>query len=139
MQKLNIEQTALTPGIRFSPDENIFFIRGTSSPEDVRALYYPVIDWIRKFTEEALNGKYKSFTNENPLRFQIDLNYFNSSSAKFFYDILLELNKLPHAGFPVNVEWYYDEDDTDMKEAGADISLLVEMEFTFIAKPSENL
>jgi len=138
MQKLNIERTALTPGIRFSPDENVFFIRGTSSPEDVRALYYPVTDWIRKFTEEVLNGKYKSFSNENSLRFQIDLNYFNSSSAKFFYDILLELNKLPYAGVPVNVEWYYDEEDTDMKEAGADISLLVEMEFTFIAKPSED-
>ncbi len=59
MQKLNIEQTLLTPGIRFSPDENIFFIRGTSTPEDVRALYYPVIDWIRKFIDEALKGGYK--------------------------------------------------------------------------------
>ena len=138
MQKLNIERTPVTPGIRFSPDENVFFIRGTSSPEDVRALYYPVIDWIRKFIDEALNGGYKIYNAENPVRFQIDPDYFNSSSAKFFYDILIELKKLPPAGLPVNVEWYYDEEDTDMKEAGADISLLVEMEFTYIAKPSEN-
>jgi hypothetical protein len=138
MQKLNIEQTALTPRIRFSPEENIFLIRGTSSPEDVRALYYPVIDWVRNFTEEALQGRFKSFNALNPLRFQIDLNYFNSSSAKFFYDILIELNKLPPAGLPVNIEWYYNAEDTDMKEAGADISLLVGMEFTYIEKPSEN-
>ena len=46
-----------------------------------------------------------------------------------------KLNKLPPAGLPVNVEWYFDEKDTDMKEAGADISLLVDMEFTYIAKP----
>jgi len=138
MQRLIIEQTALTPAIKFSPDENIFFIRGTSSPEDVRELYYPVIDWIRKFTGEALTGEYKSFTGENPLRFQIDLNYFNSSSAKFLYDIIMELNKLPPAGFPVKVEWYYDEEDTDMKGAGSDISLLVKMDFTFIPKRSES-
>jgi len=34
MQKLNIEPTPITPAIRFSPDENVFFIRGKSSPED---------------------------------------------------------------------------------------------------------
>jgi histidinol phosphatase-like PHP family hydrolase len=38
---------------------------------------------------------------------------------------------------PVKVEWYYDEEDSDMKEAGADISLLVGMEFTYIPKPSQ--
>jgi len=137
MQKLNIEQTPLTPGIRFSPDENVFFIRGTSTPEDVRAMYYPVIDWVRKFIAEAMKGGYKIFNSENPLRFQVDLTYFNSSSAKFFYDILMELAKLPPAGLPVKVEWYYDEEDSDMKEAGADISLLVGMEFTYIPKPSQ--
>jgi hypothetical protein len=32
------------------------------------------------------------------------------------------------------VEWYYDEEDLDQKEAGADIALLAGMEFIFIAK-----
>ena len=137
MQKLNIEPTPITPAIRFSPDENVFFIRGKSSPEDVRALYHPVREWTKGFVDEVLKGGYKNYNSENPLRFQIDLTYFNSSSAKFFFDILKELKKLPEAGFPVNVEWYYEEDDSDMKEAGDDISLLVEMGFTFIEKPAE--
>jgi hypothetical protein len=137
MQKLIIEPTVITPGIRFSPDENVFYIRGKSSPEDVRALYYPVIEWIKEFTGEVLKGGYKIYNNENPLRFQIDLTYFNSSSAKFFFDILIELKKLQAAGLPVKVEWYYEEDDSDMKEAGADISLLVEMEFAYIEKPAD--
>lgn len=136
MQKFYIEPANLTPAIMFSPDENIFYIRGKSSPEDVRALYYPVIDWIKRFIEEILRGEYKTFTSKNHLRLQIDLSYFNSSSAKFFYDILIELKKLPPAGFPVVVEWYYDEEDIDMKEAGADIAQLVEIEFTYIEKPS---
>jgi hypothetical protein len=137
MQKFIIEPTPITPAIKFSPDQNVFFIRGKSSPEDVRALYYPVIEWIKGFIDEVLKGAYKIYNNENPLIFQIDLTYFNSSSAKFFYDILMELKKLPPAGYPVNVEWYYEEDDSDMKEAGTDISLLVEMEFKYIEKPAD--
>jgi hypothetical protein len=118
----------------FSPDENVFYIRGTSSPEDVRKLYYPVIEWQNKFVEEILKGELKNFNTENPLRFQIDLSYFNSSSAKFNFDMLSELKKLPSAGIPVNVEWHSDDDDKDMKEAGVDFSQLVGMEFTFIPK-----
>jgi hypothetical protein len=136
MQKLLIEPAQRTPGIMFSPDENVFYIRGTSSPEDVRKLYYPVIEWMNKFVEEILKGELKTFNTENPLRFQIDLSYFNSSSAKFLFDLLSELKKLPPAGIPINVEWHYDEDDKDMKEAGVDFSQLVGVEFTFIPKPS---
>ena len=135
MQKLIIDPGNRTPSIMLSPDENVFYIRGTSSPEDVRKLYYPVIEWINTFTEEILKVEYKTLNNENPLRFQFDLKYFNSASAKFFFDILSKLNKLPSAGIPVNVEWYYNEEDTDMKEAGIDFSYLLGMEFTFIPKP----
>jgi len=44
------------------------------------------------------------------------------------------LKRLDSSGYPVKVEWYYDEEDSDMKEAGADISMLVEMEFDLIPK-----
>jgi hypothetical protein len=135
MQKLHISQTATTPEIKLSPWENQFFIRGTSSPEDVRALYYPVIDWMKEFIDDAIGGEYKMFDKDNPVQFHIDLTYFNSSSAKFIYDILTELKRLLSAGIPVKVWWSYDEEDSDMKEAGADIALLVEMEFSYVVKP----
>lgn len=134
MQKLYIEPSKISPEIRFSPDENIFIIRGNSSPEDVRALYYPVIEWIKIFIDDVIEGEYRIFTPENPMRFQTDLEYFNSSSAKFYYDIFTELKRLIAANIPVVVEWYYDGEDIDQKDAGADIALLAGMEFTFIAK-----
>jgi hypothetical protein len=65
---------------------------------------------------------------------QADLEYFNSSSAKFFYDIFSELKRLGTNNIPVIVEWFYDEEDIDQKEAGLDIALLVEMEFVFVPK-----
>jgi len=137
MQNLYIEQTLTTPEINFSPSENIFLIRGTSSPEDVRALYYPVIEWIKIFIDDLLEGEYKHFNNKNPLKFRIDMSYFNSSSAKFFYDIFSELKRVTSSDIPVIVEWCYDEEDNDMKEAGEDIAQLAEMKFTYIPKPRE--
>jgi hypothetical protein len=137
MQTLFIEHTENTPEINFSPEENIFLIRGKSSPEDVRALYYPVIEWIKIFIDDLLEGEYMNFNQENPLNFQIDMSYFNSSSAKFFYDIFCELKRVTTSDIPIAIKWYYDEEDLDMRDAGNDISQLAELEFTYIPKPKE--
>ena len=134
MQKLYIGPTQSTPEINFSPAENIFIIRGTSSPEDVRALYYPVIEWLRIFVDDVLEGELPQYSLENPVRLQTDLEYFNSSSAKFLFDIFTELKRLLTKNVRLNIEWYYDREDLDQKEAGTDISLLVELDFTFIQK-----
>jgi len=135
MQKLYIEPTDLTPEIKFSPDENIFVISGISSPEDVRALYYPVIDWIRTFVDDIMGGTVKVYHKDSPLKMHVDLSYFNSSSAKFLFDIFSELKRLKSSEVPVVVEWFHEAEDTDMREAGSDIAELVEMEFTYIVKP----
>jgi hypothetical protein len=134
MKQLFVKQTATTPEINFSPDENIFIIRGNSSPEDVRAMYYPVIEWIKIFVDDVIEGEYNNFSSENPVKLQVDLDYFNSSSAKFLYDIFSELKRLIDNKKTVVVEWFYDEIDSDHKEAGMDIALLVEMEFIYIPK-----
>jgi hypothetical protein len=134
MRSFFIEKTELSPEIHFSPDQNIFIIQGNSAPEDVRALYYPVIEWIKTFVDDVIRGAIKKYTPQNPLVVQIDLFYFNSSSAKFLFDIVTELKRLSINNIPVIVEWLYDEDDLDQKEAGQDIACLVEMEFVYISK-----
>jgi hypothetical protein len=135
MQKLFIEPTDATPLINFSPDENIFVISGISSPEDVRALYYPVIEWIRTFVDDIIEGAVSVFHKGSPVKMHIDLSYFNSSSAKFLFDIFSELKRLKSSEVPVVVEWLHEAEDIDMREAGSDIAELVEMEFTFVVKP----
>jgi len=134
MKKLYISPTSTIPEVIFSPEENIFIIRGNSSPEDVRAIYYPIIEWVKDFSNDILNETNIYFTAENPLCLKIDLVYFNSSSAKFLFDIIHELKELTKIGVPVKIDWLYDEEDIDMKDAGYDISLLLEMEFNYISK-----
>ena len=136
MQELHISPTSTSPEVHFSPEENIFLIRGISTPEDVRALYYPVIEWIKNYINELLIAKLKNKNDkgEASLKFKIDLEYFNSSSAKFLYDIFMELQRLIPADVPFLVEWVYEKEDLDLKEAGSDIASLAGMEFIFVAK-----
>lgn len=134
MQQLFIEKTVSTPEIHFSPDDNIFKIKGKSAPEDVRAMYYPVIEWITIFIDDVIEGEIKKYSPEKPFVIQIDLFYFNSSSAKFLYDIFSELKRLLTIKIPVMVEWFYDDDDPDQKEAGLDIANMLDMEFVYVPK-----
>lgn len=131
MEKLHINPTPNTPEIVFSPADNIFEISGISAPEDVRAIYYPVIDWFSKFSGEIRSGSYV-FTARNPLVIKVKLEYFNSSSTKFLFDIFTELKHLKDNRVPVIVEWHYDENDPDIKDAGRDIASILGMEFTYV-------
>lgn len=121
--------TDLTPEIILAPGENRFVIAGKSAPEDVRGLYYPVIEWMEEFASEVRKGH--SYTDKNPIKIVLDLEYFNSSSAKFLFDIFAQLRDLNNDGIPVDVEWHYDEEDIDLREAGEDLSLLCEMPFRY--------
>ena len=127
--------TSSSPEIHLSPEENRFEISGRSAPEDVRSIYYPVLEWIDKFvTEVSVKSPY---TDRNPLLFKFDFEYFNSSSAKFLYDIIYRLKELLNTGVPVKVEWYYDAEDTDLRDAGEDLAILLEMQFTYIPKEAK--
>lgn len=126
--------TEFSPEIRFSPAENIFLLRGNSRPEDVRELFEPVIRWLKEYLHEILNSDTKIYTGENPLILEFDLDYFNSSSAKFLYDIMMIIKRYRDSDINVNIVWHYDEDDTDMKEAGEDLGILAETELVYIRK-----
>jgi hypothetical protein len=136
MQKLYISPTINSPEIILSPEENIFSISGISSPEDVRRIYYPVFEWIKEFMDEVISGKSGNtiYNEDSPFRLRIDLMYFNSSSAKFLFDIFVELKRFGPARIPFDIEWVYDKEDTDLREAGEDIASIAEMDFSFIAK-----
>ncbi len=132
MNKFIHHATETTPDIYFSPEENRFEIKGKSAPEDVRGLYYPVVEWMTAFVAWVKENNH--FTDSRPLVFKVDLEYFNSSSAKFLFDILNQLKDLSHEGVPVIIEWYYDSEDSDLREAGEDLSLLCEIEFSYCPK-----
>jgi len=134
MEALICKQTTTTPSVEFNPENNVFEILGASRPEDVRQFFYPIMDWLKEFKEYLAGDGASLFSAENPLNFTAKLQYFNSSSAKFIFDIFGELKNLQDMDIPVKVYWYFDEDDEDMLDVGEEIAQLVGLDFQFIAR-----
>ncbi len=132
MKPYILEPTKLTPKVIFDPANNMFEMTGSSRPEDVRDFYHPILEWLKVFITEISQSGSKIFSKDNPLIFRIKLDYFNSSSAKFLFDIFEELNTINSKLFPVEILLYYDEADEDMKDAGKEMEELVDMGFRFI-------
>lgn len=130
MKTLLFEPTDTTPKILFDPEKLYFEISGHSRPEDVRAFYKPVIAWLKEFAQAIQKGDVKP---ESTLEFNFKMIYFNSSSAKFLLDVLVEINKIHTSGNTTQINWFYDEGDDDMKEVGEDLSDMVDFEFTYVA------
>ena len=62
----------------------------------------------------------------------IELEYFNSGSAKFVMQILRELSELIHNGKELKVNWYYEEGDDDILERGEYYSSILDLDINFI-------
>lgn len=130
MKALSIIPTDTTPKIFFDPENNNFEISGHSRPEDVRTFYRPVLKWIKEFAIELSSIAEKP---SEPLSFNFIMEYFNSSSAKFLLDVIVEINKIHNNGNDVHINWRYEEGDDDMREVGEDLSDMVDFTFKYIS------
>lgn len=130
MIPLVIESTDLTPKISFWPDKKEFEISGESRPENVRKFYEPVMEWIENYKTHLESNKLK---NGEKLIFKFRFEYFNSTSAKFLTSIINKLETIKQEVAPVEIEWYYDAPDEDMKNSGEEFSKMVTIPFRFFS------
>jgi hypothetical protein len=132
MKTFKIEKSNRGPEVILDTEKGVFAMKYDSRPENVRKFYYPIIEALNLGLSELIdNGKVDSF-KENAFLFSFKLGYFNSSSAKFILDIMNIARNFYEKGLNIKVEWYYQDDDEDMKEAGEDFADFCEMEFSFI-------
>ena len=130
MENLLIERTPTTPKVEFYPKKNLFEISGSSRPEDVRVFYNPILEKLQQFRKEIAD-KTDDYS-DNPFVFNFKFNYFNSSSAKFILDILIEVNEFYTDGINIQVNWFFEEGDDDMKEVGEDLTVMLDIQPQYI-------
>lgn len=114
--------TPYYPEVCFNAESGVCELSGESYMEEAYKFYLPLINWIKEF---VLN-------EDRPLILNIKLIYFNTSSSRLILDILDVLKKLKDDGHDIKVNWYYDPDDSDVKdevedfeiESGMDIELI---------------
>lgn len=133
MEKLYSPATKFNPEIMLSHNDNTFFIRGNSRPENARAIYEPLIQWLGEY-KKILAADKSAYDRDNPFILQLDLEYFNSSSAKFLYDITILTGSFRENNIPVAIAWTYDPSDPESREAGQDLAELAEIEFVYIKR-----
>lgn len=85
-------------------------IRGECYPENISEWSDPVLQEL----ENCLSG------DEQEFKVEIELYYFNSSSAKFLFDFFEFLEESASGGKAISVDWRYRAEDDTMQEAGED-------------------
>ncbi|MFY0686829.1 MAG: DUF1987 domain-containing protein [Cyclobacteriaceae bacterium] len=122
MDKIFIEPTRTTPLINFDPEEGVLEMKGRSSPENSIQFYQGVIDGLDEFIASDKESFVANFAFE----------YFNTSSSKCLFDVFKRLSKIDEEGKSLEINWYFEEDDDDMMEAGEDYCDLLDLDFNFI-------
>ncbi len=123
MESTSIEGTPKTPSVKFEAEKGIIEIKGRSIPENSIDFYKPLMDWLEEYSKDP-----QKHTEVN-----IHLEYFNTSSSKCILDIFKKLEGIHKSQKnDVVINWYYEEDDEDMLEAGEDYESIIRVPFKMI-------
>lgn len=119
---LLIQPTSITPFVQLDADEGVLAFRGRSSPCASMEFYYPIMSSLDRFYTKGMPSITANFAFE----------YFNTSSSKCLFDILKRLVEFQRKGMIVNVNWFYEEEDEDMRETGEDYEDVLGLAFNYI-------
>jgi SiaC family regulatory phosphoprotein len=109
MQKIHWEPTDNTPLIDFDFENGHLEIRGASFPEYAREFYEPILEGMREY---IINPP----VPHTKLVFRFT--YFNTGTNSLITGVMKELESLVHSEHSVEVLWYYEPEDMDMRDLG---------------------
>jgi hypothetical protein len=122
MDSIFIEGTPKTPNINFDHDNGSLLLKGRSIPENSIEFYKPLVDWLEAYSSSP---KPKTVCD-------VQLEYFNTSSSKCLLDLFKKMEVMSNGGNEIIINWYYEEDDEDMLEAGEDYQSIINVPFKMI-------
>lgn len=137
MEALDIKGDEINPTIYLNHLENKFSIAGESRPENPLKYYESTFKWFGDYFNHIyflndLAGNDKGITKN----LKIDLEYFNSTSAKVIFDLFMLLNKTGKEKFKISfeIDWFYHSEDSDMLEAGKEMENMCGLKFNYHPK-----
>jgi hypothetical protein len=121
MDYYKVEPSRNTPEIVLRPDGNMK-IKGRSIHENVAAFYKPAFEWVENYVLDPPDNTY----------IDIQLEYFNSASAKYLVQLLQRFRMVALKNRKVFINWFYEEGDEDILERGEYLSSVLDVPFNFI-------
>jgi hypothetical protein len=103
MNAIFIPPESHSPRVEFYPSGKLL-LEGRSMPENVFSLFNPLLIFVSELNTERVD-------------FDINLEYFNTSTSKKVLQLLQALDENPRVQ-ERNVVWHYESDDEDSYEMG---------------------
>ena len=123
--KLELPKTTSTPYVLIDEEKGYMRFEGESYSENVIEFFRVVTNWLSGFLE----SDFDMFT------FDCALEYFNSSTSKLLYNMLMNMDKAASSDKNIIVNWYADKDNDIIIESGEDFEEDIEnLEFNLIIK-----
>lgn len=117
-----IDGTPNTPTVRLISTEGKIELIGRSIPENPYDFYKPVKKWLDEY---SLSPSKLTVVN-------VKLEYFNTSSSKLLLTFFKTLEEMNSNGTKIEINWYFEENDEDMQEAGEDYNAIIKIPFNII-------
>ena len=123
MDDIFIKEAPTTPEVRFNFEEGELEIKGVSIPEDTEEFYNPLLEAIEEYIKI-----------ENPKKITVSfkLIYVNTSTSAVLGKMIKILEPLEDGDRIVNINWYYEAEDEDMKDLGEDFNSFTKLHFELI-------
>lgn len=126
MENLIIKATEQTADVLLDANAGKIEFSGVSIPEDSYSFFTPILRWLDAYAEKAPAKTIATF----------NIMYCNTSSSMYISEILRKLRKLKSTGKEVEIHWYYEEDDDDMRLLGEDFKRISQLNFKILVAPS---
>ena len=124
METISREATMKTPSIEFDSVQGLLEIKGRSNPENTLDFYRPLVAWVDEYVQKPAD---KTVVN-------IHLEHFNTSSSKSILEVFRALEPVHKTNRgEVVVNWFYEDDDEDILEAGENYEAITGLPFRMVA------
>ena len=124
MEPISREATMKTPSIEFDSVQGLMEIKGRSNPENTLDFYRPLVAWVDEYVQ---NPAEKTVVN-------VHLEHFNTSSSKSILEVFRALEPVHKTNRgEVVVNWFYEDDDEDILEAGENYEAITGLPFRMVA------
>lgn len=117
-----IKKTNNTPLVELDHDKGAIKISGKIISENPMSFFDQLDTMLDRYT----SLKKPSITAN------IYLDYFNSVSSKGFLKFLRKIISMQDSGAKVEINWYYQKDDVELKEAGEDYAFILQYPFNVL-------
>ena len=117
-----IEDEFYRPVVDFNAETGVCIIAGESYLEETSDFYAPLIKWLKEYIADV----------RKKIDFNFKLTYYNTSSSKKILEILKILKDYIQTDGDVTINWYYEENDTDIIEDAEDFIIITGLRINLI-------